>query len=152
MNALSSPDACKDFMDAFITALRDVIIPVSERPKNYNDRCKEVLDYIDGCIDEAFSRVLDGPQEGTDTKQLRIVDELVKATQDKHSLKYLIVSIFSPAHDTVAVTLSNAFFHLARSPNCWAKLRAEILPTVSQPLTYELMNSFKYLNWVLRES
>lgn len=138
-------------MDAFITALRDVKTPVLQRPKVYNDRCKVVLDYIDDCIDEAVSRVQSNG-EGTDRKQVRIIDELVKATQDRHDLKYLIVSNFSPAHDTVAVTLSNAFFHLARNPNCWTKLREEIRPTASEPLTFELLNTFKYMNWILRKS
>ncbi|KAF2869042.1 cytochrome P450 [Massariosphaeria phaeospora] len=149
MNALSSPEACKGFMDAFMFAQRDVITPVAKRPKEYGEWCKTVLDYIDTCIDEAESRVQKPPQH---TTQIRIVDELVKTIQDKHTLRSLIISIFCPAHDTVAVTLTNAFFHLARHPPCWAKLRAEILLTASQPLTYELLNSYKYLNWVLRET
>jgi cytochrome P450 monooxygenase len=139
-------------MDAFIAALRDVILPVHKRPKDYNDRCKLVLDYIDNCIDGAYSRLENQNQEEANVKQVRIIDELAKATNDRYSLRYLIVSIFSPAHHSVAVTLSNAFFHLARNPQCWKRLREEILPTASQPLTYELLNSYKYLNWVLRES
>jgi cytochrome P450 len=139
-------------MDAFMAAQRDVVIPVSSRSKEYETCCKEVLDYIGGRIDEAVDRAAKPSHVDLESKQVRIVDELLKATKDKHTLKYLILSIFSPAHDTVAITVGNAIFHLARNARCWAKLRAEVVPTTSQPLTYELLNSFKYLNWVLRES
>lgn len=153
MDALLSPESGKDFMNAFQAAQRDVVIPVSQRSKDHYKGCQEVYDYIDARIDEAFSRISETGDGPPDTKkQVRIVDELVTASQDRLSLRYLILSIFMPAHDNVAVALSNAFFHLARNPDCWAKLRAEILPGPSQPLTYELLGSFKYLNWVLRES
>jgi hypothetical protein len=150
MDALTSPDACKDFMDAFMAAQRDVVIPIAQRPEEYKTWCKTVLDYIDDRIDEASKRAASLDDDAN--KQLRIVDELWKTTKDRYSLRYLILSIFSPAHDTVAITVANAMFHLARNSRCWAKLRAEILPTTSSPLTYELLNSYKYLTWILRES
>lgn len=152
MDALLSPESGKGFMDAFQAAQRDVVIPVAQRSKDHYKGCQEVYDYIDARIDEAISRISGTGDESPETKkQVRIVDELVKASQDKLSLRYLILSIFMPAHDNVAIALSNAFFHLARNPDSWAKLRAEILSGNSQPLTYELLGSFKYLNWVLRE-
>ncbi len=153
MNALASPDGCKDFMDAFLAALRDVVAPLEHRPKDYQKNCDFIYNYIDNRIDEAASRVA-GMEKTTDLKpgSVRIIDELVKTSADKISLRYLILSIFSPSHDTVAVTVSNVFFHLARHPECWDKLKDEVMPTASQPLTYGLLNSFKYLNWVIRES
>ena len=63
-----------------------------------------------------------------------------------------MVGVFSPAHDGAAVTLSNALFHLARRPEEWAKLRAEILPTKDEPITYELIRTYKYVENTLRES
>jgi len=151
MDALSSPEASQGFIDAFVAAQRDVVIPPEKRPKDYNKWCKEVWDYIDVRIDEALLRI-QGAYETPITGRLRLIDELAKTTQDKHSIRDHIVNIFSPAHDVVAVTLTNALFHLARNPSCWAKLRAEVLPTSTVPLTYELLNSFKHLNSVLRES
>lgn len=136
-------------MNAFKIAQRDAIVPPTHRTKEYDKYCKKVLDYIDDRIDEAIARQ---HATGSDVKQIKIIDELLKATQDRYTLKYLVLSIFSPAHDTVAITIGNAMFHLARNPECWAKLRAEVMPTATQPLTYELLNSFRYLNWVLRES
>ena len=151
MNALSSPEASIGFIDAFMAAQRDVVIPPEKRPKDYSKWCKKVWDFIDVRIDEALLR-LQAADETPITGRLRLIDELAKTTQDKRSLRDHIVNIFSPAHDVVAITLANALFHLARNPSCWAKLRAEVFSTSTVPLTYELLNSFKYLNSVLRES
>ncbi|KAF2828990.1 cytochrome P450 [Ophiobolus disseminans] len=152
MDALSSQGACKGFMDAFMAAQRDVIIPVPKRTKEYGKWCKEVLDYIDDRVTEAMDRVTKPSESDSGSKQVRIIDELLATTHDRRTLKYLALSIFSPAHDSVAITIGNAMFHLARNTESWARLRAEIMPTTCQPLTYEMLNSFKYLNWVLRES
>jgi cytochrome P450 len=153
MNALSSVDACKDFLYAFTAAQRGVVIPKAARAPDWDKHCKHVLNYIDKCVDEASVRVAKD-EKSDDSKHVRIVDELVRqmGMDDRQSLRYLVLSIFSPSHDTVAVTLSNVFFHLARNAHVWEKLRAEILPTASQPLTYELLNSYKYLRWVVKES
>jgi cytochrome P450 len=154
MEALSSPESGKDFMNAFQAAQRDVVIPNTKlRSKEHYQGCQDVWDYIDARIEEAFSRISGSEnQPPSEKKQVRIIDELAKSTKDKLSLRFLILSIFMPAHDNVAVALSNAFFHLARNPECWEKLRAEITSKGDEPLTYDLLSSFKYMNWVLRES
>lgn len=154
MDALSSPESGKDFMNSFHAAMRDVVIPnPALRSKEHYQGCQDVWDYIDARIDDALSRnSVSESEPPSEKKHVRIVDELVKTSQDKISLRFLILSIFMPAHDNVAVALSNAFFHLARNPEAWAKLRAEIISKANEPLTYKLLGSFKYLNWVLRES
>ncbi|KAF1961218.1 n-alkane-inducible cytochrome P450 [Byssothecium circinans] len=154
MEALASPDSGKDFMDAFHAAQRDVVIlnPALRSREHYKG-CQDVWDYIDARVDEAFARMSgSGNEPPSEKKHVRIIDELVKTSQDRISLRFLVLSIFMPAHDNVAVALSNAFFHLARNPGAWTKLRAEIMARASEPLTYELLCSFKYLNWVLRET
>jgi cytochrome P450 len=154
MESLSSPESGKNFINAFQAAQRDVVIPnPALRSKEHYKGCQDVWDYIDDRLEEAFSRMSNSknttPNEST---PVRIIDELVKSSQDKKFLRFLVLSIFMPAHDNVAVALSNAFFHLARNPESWAKLRAEIILNASEPLTYGLVRSFTYLNWVLRES
>ena len=126
--------------------------PPNQRPKDYQENCDYIYRYIDSRLDEAADRVAGRTKSDLGSEQVCIIDDLVKTTEDKLSLRYLVLSIFSPAHDTVAVTVSNVFFHLTRHTSCWVKLRAEVLRTASQPLTYELLNSYKYLNWVIRES
>ena len=153
MNALSSPDACLRFLEAFTAAQRGVVMSPSARDKNWKASCEFVHDYVDDRVEEALARVaLTGDNADEGLKYVRLVDEMAKVTKDRKALRNQVLSVFSPAHDTVAVTLGNLFFHLARHPSAWNMLRKEILATIDQPLTYKLLNSYKYLNWALRES
>lgn len=152
MNALFAPDSCKDFLHAFQAAQKGVVMSPFARDKEWQACCDVVQKYIDDRVEEAVARVSiikNGPEE---SRYVRLIDELAKVTTDRMTLRYQILSVFSPAHDTVAVTLGNFFFHLARNQSAWSRLREEILPTIDQPLTHKLLSSYKYLNWTLRES
>lgn len=72
-------------MDAFQAALRDVVIPnPSQRSEEHFKGCQEVWDYIDARIDEAVARTARSDDEPLTTKkQVRIIDELVKSSDDK---------------------------------------------------------------------
>lgn len=67
-------------------------------------------------------------------------------------MRFLVISLFMPAHDNLAVAIGNVFFHLARKPEAWTKLRAEVISKADQPLNHEVLTSHKYLTWVLKES
>ena len=114
--------------------------------------CKKVTDFCDQRVEEAMERLERGEERRTEKDRLRLVDEAAKLTKDRYTLRSLILSVFSPAHDGAAVALSNAFFHLARHPRVWNKLRTEVMEDAALPITYELLNSYTYLNHVLRES
>lgn len=114
--------------------------------------CKTVTDFCDQRVEEAIERVKQGQERRTEKDRLRLVDEAAKLTTDRYTLRSLILSVFSPAHDGAAVALSNVFFHLARHPRVWNKLRAEVMKDASQPITYDSLNSYAYLKNVFRES
>jgi len=114
--------------------------------------CKTVTDFCKRCVEEAIKRAEKGEERFTDKGRLRLVDEAVKSTKDSYTLCSLVLSVFSPAHDVVAVALSNVLFHLARHPRVWTNLREEVLRTKNQPITYDCLNSYKYLKNVFRES
>ncbi|KAF2010684.1 cytochrome P450 [Aaosphaeria arxii CBS 175.79] len=153
MNALSTPNASSKFLKAFSTAQSGVVMNPATRDKDWKASCELVHNYVDARVEEAISRVYScdkGLKE--ESRYLRLSDELAKTTKDRKVLRYQVLSVFSPAHDSVAVTLGNLFFHLARNQSAWEELRKEILPTKSQELTYKLLTSYKYLNWALRET
>lgn len=152
MDALSAPDSCNEFLHAFQAAQKGVVMNPSARDKEWQVYCDVVHNYIDDRVEEAMARVSTTKDDSEESRYVRLIDELVKETTDRTALRYQILSVFSPAHDTVAVTLGNLFFHLARHPWAWSRLRDEILPTIDQPLTHKLLSSYKYLNWALRES
>ena len=114
--------------------------------------CNKVTNFCDQRVEEAMKRVEQGRERRTERDRLRLVDEAAKLTTDRYTLRSLILSVFSPAHDGAAVALSNVFFHLARHPRVWHKLRTEVIKDASQPITYELLNSYTYLKNVFRES
>ncbi|KAH7125253.1 cytochrome P450 [Dendryphion nanum] len=121
LNALENPDTA--FMDSFEyaqrgTGIRAILgrLKIFHRDKKWLEACKQVTDFCDKCVDEALSRNEEGKERRTEHNRLRLVDEAAKATKDRYTLRSLILSVFSPAHDGAAVALSNAFFHLARSP------------------------------------
>lgn len=122
------------------------------RDSKWYAACKTVTDFCEQRVEEAIKRLEKGEQRHTERDRLRLVDEAAKLTTDRYTLRSLILSVFSPAHDGAAVALSNVFFHLARHPRVWNKLRAEVACDFDRPITYELLNSYSYLKNVFRES
>jgi cytochrome P450 len=122
-------------------------------PKWWRD-CDTVNSFLDKLVDEALVRREKGEAMDIDseTKELRLIDEMTKATQDRLTLRFQMQNVFTPAHDGAAITLSNAFFHLSRNPTAWARLRAEILPTKDSTITYDLLKTYQYLKNVIRET
>ncbi|OCL14662.1 cytochrome P450 [Glonium stellatum] len=117
MNALSSPESSKDFMDAFAYAQRGTGIRAMlgrfkflHRDKEWWKACKTVTDFADRHVEKAIARVEKGEVAGKDSNYLRLVDEMAKDTQDRLTLRSHILSVFSPAHDGAAIALSNITF------------------------------------------
>ena len=147
-------------MDAFAYAQRGTGIRAMlgrfkflHRDPKWWEACKHVTDYADQFVDEALKLHAEKKTASLEsTSALRLVEQMANDTQDRLTLRSHIISVFSPAHDGAAIVLSNAMFHLARNPRIWSALRAEILSSKDQTLSYDLLNSYKYLKWVLQES
>jgi len=80
--------------------------------------------------------------------------ELVKATQDPIALRSELLNVLLAGRDTTAGLLSLTWWVLARRPDIWAKLLAEInekCPKGQRP-TYASIKDMKYLKYVLNES
>jgi cytochrome P450 len=162
MGALEDSKQCKSFMDAFEyaqrgTGIRSVLgrLKFLHRDIKWWEACKEVTDYADKHVSLALKRLIRKEFDGESRREsgrIRLVDEMARDTQDQVTLRSHIISVFSPAHDGAATVLANVVFHLARHPDVWEKLRKEIDPTRDEVLSYELLNSYQYLEWVLKES
>lgn len=160
MDALRSPDSHKEFLDAYFyaqrgTAIRLMLGPklrfLHRDPKWWSD-CDIVNEFLDKHVDAALERRSKENGKVAEESHLRLIDEMAKVTQDRLTLRFQMQNVFTPAHDGAAITLSNAFFHLSRNPEAWAKLRAEILPTKDRDITYELLKTYRYLKNVVRET
>lgn len=68
-------------------------------------------------------------------------------TRDRKVLRDQLVSMLLAGRDTTASTLSFTFYELARHPEVFQRLRAEIIDTVGldRPPTYNDLKNMKYL-------
>ena len=122
---------------------------------SYNRLAHRVHAVIDKYIDKAMARQNDKHGINTSSTNTRrryiILDELVNAVQDRAEIGNQVINIFLPARDAAGIGLSGVCFLLARHPQVWHKLRAEVL-SMEGELTYDLLKSLKYMRYVLNES
>ncbi|KAF2761351.1 cytochrome P450 [Pseudovirgaria hyperparasitica] len=78
--------------------------------------------------------------------------ELAKSTTDPVRLRDELLNVLLAGRDTTASLLSNLFFVLARRPDIWAKLRAEVAQLGGAPPSYEQLRNMKYLKYCMNES
>ncbi|KAL9107813.1 MAG: hypothetical protein Q9227_007328 [Pyrenula ochraceoflavens] len=86
-------------------------------------------------------------KEGTST----MFQEIWKSNKDCKFLRDQLLNVFLGAKDTATIGISDVFFHLARHPNVWHKLRQEVLQH-DVLLDTGSFSSLKYLQAVLQES
>lgn len=121
--------------------------------KTYEALTRRVHAVVDIYIDEAIERRQQQQKlsDGTGRNRYVIVDELVRSCDNREEIRDQLLNIFLPARDAAAVGLSACLFHLARHPDVWNKLRAQVL-SIQGPLTRQALLSLPYMQAVLNES
>lgn len=79
------------------------------------------------------------------------LNELTKETQDPQRIRAELLNVLLAGRDTTASLLSNAWFVLAKRPDIWANLRAEVDRIGSELPTFEKIKEMKYLRAFLKE-
>ncbi|KUJ19155.1 cytochrome P450 alkane hydroxylase-like protein [Mollisia scopiformis] len=108
--------------------------------------------HIDVALEGEKQRKMNGGTEDEKDHRYILLNEMVKQTQDKLDLRSQILAVFMPSRDTTAFLVANIFHALARNSTIWTRLRKEVMAVGSQPLTFELLKSIKYLQWVINEA
>lgn len=118
--------------------------------------CKTVHDFVDKIVDRTLEKtepldvekIIDG-----DGEQHRYVflTEMAKATRDAKRLRDELLNVLLAGRDTTASLLSHTFFVLARRPDIWKKLQAEVDGLHGVLPDYETLRSMKYLKYLLTE-
>ncbi|KAJ6030719.1 uncharacterized protein N7446_000217 [Penicillium canescens] len=85
-------------------------------------------------------------------KQYVFSYELSKETLDKKQLTDQLLSILLAGRDTTANTLSITFFHMAKQPEIWNKIRQEVLALEGRRPSFNDLKSMTYMSWVLNET
>ena len=135
---------------------------------NYDKKWLEAIQivhqYVERFIDQALAATSAKDGENGDDlingpinnggKRYILLHEMAKMTQNKGELRSQILAVFMPSRDTTAWLVSNVFHVLARRPDIWARLRRTVAEAVDggKPLSFELLKSIKYLQWVINES
>ena len=116
-------------------------------------RLKESCALIREVADHHVHAVLDQISSSGDSKppKASLAYEWVKLSKNPEEIRSQLLNVLIAAFDTTAVTLANAFFHLARNPRCYEALRDEV-SRCKQDLSLEDLKSLRYLQSVLRET
>ncbi|MCJ1251528.1 hypothetical protein MMC30_008763 [Trapelia coarctata] len=117
--------------------------------RSYGRLAQRVHAVIDKYIDEALVGQKEEPL--LHRPQRSMLDEFLVTVKDRAEVRNHLLNIFLPARDGTAIGLSGVCFLLARNPQIWRKLRAEVL-LIKGPVTYSVLKSLNYMRWVINES
>ncbi len=112
---------------------------------------KYVHDFVDSYIARRLRLRNTQDPEKADGERYVFLNELVKETQDPLQIRSELLNVLLAGRDTTASLLSNTWFVLAKRPDIWDKLRAEVDELGTDPPTYEQIKEMKYLRAVLNE-
>jgi cytochrome P450 len=174
MNSLSAetPIPTQQFLDAFHYAQRGIAMRMQlgklrflYQSTKWRESIKEAHAFADRYVDKAleFRRSflvdqetkqahLNSPEGGNHELRYILLHEMAKETDNREDLRSQIIHVFLGGHDSTAITVSNAMFHLCRNLDSWRKLREEIISVGDMPFTFESLKSFQYLQFVIKES
>lgn len=115
--------------------------------------CKEVHDYVDHIVLKARdSKVAEKSSHFNDTERGTFLDDLLEATDDLEKVRSEIVGLILAGRDTAADTLSSLFYVLARRPDVWEKLQAEVNMLNGRIPSYDDLKQLTYHKHVIDES
>ncbi|TGO52447.1 hypothetical protein BCON_0141g00190 [Botryotinia convoluta] len=125
------------------------------RDSEFDEACKTVHSFVDKIVHDALSKI-DAKEEkaveGDGAGRYVFLTEMVNATRDPKQLRDELLNILLAGRDTTASLLSNTFHVLARRPDIWEKLQAEVDELGGEKPDYETMKGMKYMKYVLNES
>jgi cytochrome P450 len=127
------------------------------RDKDFDMACEIVHDFVDQIIHKGLEKVqpVDAEKsvEATGKPERYVfLTEMIKSTRDPKQLRAELLNILLAGRDTTASLLSHTFHVLARRPDIWRKLKAEVDELQGAQPDYETLRQMKYLKYLLNES
>jgi cytochrome P450 len=116
---------------------------------------KFVHDFVDYYVRKGLARRDQLLTEKTNSEKpgrYVFIDELVRQTTDPIQIRSELLNILLAGRDTTASLLTNVWFMLAKRPDIWSKLQAEIASLDGEVPTFEQLKNLKYLKALLNES
>lgn len=118
---------------------------------------KYVHEYVQNYVQEAVekSKLYAGSKEKSDDDQAEryvFLNELAKTGYSVKKIQDELLNILLAGRDTTASLLAHVWYILARRPDVFEKLRAEVMRVGTDSLTFEQIKEMKYLQHVMNES
>ncbi|MBE3048730.1 cytochrome P450 [Candidatus Bathyarchaeota archaeon] len=112
--------------------------------------CRE---FIQPYVDEAvrYRQQIEKGAATSEPVKYTFLYELAKETTDRIRLRDELMNLLVAGRDTTASMLSNMFHTLAKRPDVWAKLRAEVQALEGGHPSFETLKKMKYLQYCIKE-
>lgn len=112
---------------------------------------KIVHDFIDHCIDLSIKNKSNYALGRIEGERYVFLHELVQRTQDSAEIRSEILQMLIAGKYTTASLLSITWFTLAKRPDVWTNLRAEVDSLNGEKPSFTALQEMKYLRAVLNE-
>lgn len=152
----------RDYVSCCVEAVRRMrLSPL--RPlwmdRQVNAARKRAWAYVDGFVDDAIhvresGKLPVADQDGDQdfSVEYNFLREVALDNGDRKFLRDQILNVLLASRDTTAGLMSSLFFILARRPDVYDKLRAEVATHFGEELpTQETLKKATYLDWCLKE-
>ncbi|KAJ9645879.1 hypothetical protein H2199_002922 [Coniosporium tulheliwenetii] len=148
------------FANAFNHAQHDVMMNIRlqalrhfKRDPKAREAIKFCHDFVDQFVDQAVKyRETHDLEKAAPEEKYLFLHELARQTTDRRRLRDELLNVLLAGRDTTASLLSNMFWQLAKRPDVWEKLQAEVAELDGQPPSYTQLRNMKYLKYCLNES
>lgn len=126
---------------------------------NFTNHCREVHRFVDELVlcrlNKPSASKFESEIESSKPQRFFLLDELAKHTQNPLELRNETLQILNAGRDTTGSLLGWVFYHLARNPHVFSKLRSIILEEFGSNRTGEVsfqkLKNCEYLNHVIQE-
>jgi cytochrome P450 len=119
--------------------------------KHFNDSVAYVHEYVHGYVQKAVDlhkkASLSQKFDEKDSSRYVFLEHLAKAGYSEKKIQDELLNILLAGRDTTASLLSYLFYFLARRPDVFSKLRAEIMALGKDLPTFEEIKELKYLQY-----
>jgi cytochrome P450 len=147
-------DTAQEYCNArFLYGPLGKIMPQAKEDKHAVALCREFIKpYVEQAVryrQELDRKRADGVQ--ITEEKYTFLHELAKETTDPIRLRDELMNLLVAGRDTTASMLSNLFHVLAKRPDVWGKLRAEVLELGGTRPSFEKLKDMKYLQYCIKE-
>lgn len=121
-----------------------------KKDAGFEKACGTVHAFVDSYIAD---RLQDGnSRNGVETRRYNLLSELSSVCRDPTQLRNELLNVLLAARDTTAGLLSSIFYFLARNPDVWAALAAEVDRLEGRMPDYNTLKSMRVLRSIVDES